>query len=218
MLSYNLTIICKLKFLHINLTMIPSEATATHYFASENPSPLPLDFNFMHNSLPSIQFSRYLTNVPNYPTSLHVHDFNNLPLSCISSNSTSDEADEQQLRINDERKQRRMISNRESARRSRMRKQRHLDELWSQVLRLRTENNNLIDKLNHVSECHEKVLQENVQLKEEASDLRQMLTDLQFNSPFPDLCDLDDDVPCTTAHLKAESSNLPITYSTNLLH
>ncbi|MCD7452503.1 hypothetical protein HAX54_017190 [Datura stramonium] len=198
--------------------MIPSEAAATHYFASENPSPLPLDFNFMQNSLPSLQFSRYLTNIlPNYPTSLPVHDFSNLPLSCISSNSTSDEADEQQLRIIDERKQRRMISNRESARRSRMRKQRHLDELWSQVLRLRTENHHLMDKLNHVSECHEKVLQENVQLKEEASDLRQMLTDLQFNSPFPDLSDLED-VPCTTAHLKAESSNLSITHSTNLLH
>ncbi|KAH0741843.1 hypothetical protein KY290_034886 [Solanum tuberosum] len=107
-----------------------------------------------------------------------------------------------------------MISNRESARRSRMRKQRQLDELWSQVLRLRTENHNLIDKLNHVSECHDKVLQENSQLKEETSDLRQMLTDLQFNSSFPDLCDLED-VPCTTAHLKAESSNLSITHSTN---
>ncbi|XP_055805772.1 basic leucine zipper 43-like [Solanum dulcamara] len=198
--------------------MIPSEAAATHYFASENPSSLPLDFNFMQNSLPSLQFSRYLANIlPNYPTCLPVNDFNNLLPSSISGNSTSDETDEQQLKIIDERKKRRMISNRESARRSRMRKQRHLDELWSQVLRLRTENHNLIDKLNHVSECHEKVVQENAQLKEEASDLRQMLNDLQFNSPFPDLFDLED-VPCTTAHLKAESSNLSITHSTNLLH
>ncbi|CAN4121981.1 unnamed protein product [Withania somnifera] len=197
--------------------MILSEASSTHYFASENPSSLPLDFNFMHYSLPSLHFSRYLTNEPNYLASLPVPDLNNMPLSCISSNSTSDEADEQQLRIIDERRQRRMISNRESARRSRIRKQRHLDELWSQVIRLRTENHNLIDKLNHVSECHEKALQENAQLKEEASDLRQILTDLQFNSPFPDLFDLED-VPCTTAHLKAESSNLSITHSTKLLH
>ncbi|OIT20169.1 PREDICTED: basic leucine zipper 43-like [Nicotiana attenuata] len=197
--------------------MIPSEAAALHYFASENTSPFPLDFNFMHNNLPSLQFSRYLTNLPNYPTTFSVHDFNNLPPSCISGNSTSDEADEQQLRIIDERKKRRMISNRESARRSRMRKQRHLDELWSQVLCLRTENRNLIDKLNQVSDCHERVLQENAELKQEASELRQMLTHLQINSHFPDLFDLDD-VPCNTAHLKAESSNLSITPCTNLLH
>lgn len=65
-----------------------------------------------------------------------------------------------------------------------MRKQKHLDELWSQVVRLRTENHNLIDKLNHLSERHDRVLQENAKLKEEASDLRQMLTDLQIGSPF----------------------------------
>ena len=65
-----------------------------------------------------------------------------------------------------------------------MRKQKHLDELWSQVVRLRNENHNLIDKLNHVSECHDLVLQENARLKEEASDLRQMLTDLQIGSPY----------------------------------
>lgn len=218
-ISLTATYLCKSFILPYNyLTMIPSETAATHYFASENPSTLPLDFNFMQNSLPSLQFTRYLTNIPpNHPTCLPVYDFNNLLPSCISGNSTSDETDEQQLKIIDERKKRRMISNRESARRSRMRKQRHLDELWSQVLRLRTENNHLIDKLNHVAECHEKVLQENAQLKEEASDLRQMLTDLQFDSPFPDFCNLED-VACTTAHLKAESSNLSITHSTNLLH
>ncbi|KAL4638373.1 hypothetical protein ACB092_03G141500 [Castanea dentata] len=105
--------------------------------------------------------------------------------SCLSNNSTSDEADEEhQLSIIDERKQRRMISNRESARRSRMRKQKHLDELWSQVLRLRTENHTLIDKLNRVTESHEQVLQENARLKEEVVDLRQMLTELQIGSPY----------------------------------
>ncbi|KAG6764133.1 hypothetical protein POTOM_031591 [Populus tomentosa] len=65
-----------------------------------------------------------------------------------------------------------------------MRKQKHLDELWTQVVRLRTENHNLIDRLNHVSESHDRVLQENARLKKEASDLRQMLTDLQIGSPY----------------------------------
>ncbi|CAI0431013.1 unnamed protein product [Linum tenue] len=106
--------------------------------------------------------------------------------SCLGggSSSTSDEADEQQTRIVDERKQRRMISNRESARRSRMRKQRHLDELWSQVLRLRTDNHSLLDKLNHVTDCHDRALEEIDHLKQEASALRQMLTDLPIGSPY----------------------------------
>jgi len=86
-----------------------------------------------------------------------------------------------------------MISNRESARRSRMRKQRHLDELWSHLIWLRNENHQLMDKLNHATECHDRVLQENVQLKEEASGLRQMLTDMQLNSPYSStLRDLED--------------------------
>lgn len=98
-----------------------------------------------------------------------------------------------------------------------MRKQRQLDELWSQVVHLRTENHSLIDKLNHMSECHDKVLEENTRLKEETSDLRQMLTDLQLANTFTSLRDLDE-VPCTTAHLRAESSNQSITTSTNPLH
>lgn len=98
-----------------------------------------------------------------------------------------------------------------------MRKQRHLDELWSQVLRLRTENHNLIDKLNHVSESHDRVVQENAKLKEEASDLRQMLTDIHISNSYTIFRDLDD-IPCNTAHLRAESSNQSVTTSTNLLH
>ncbi|KAL6186682.1 hypothetical protein ACLB2K_042802 [Fragaria x ananassa] len=129
--------------------------------------------------------------------------------SSLSNNSsTSDEAEEQVQQLSniiDQRKQRRMISNRESARRSRMRKQKHLDELWSQVLRLRTENHSLIDRLNHVSESHDKVLEENAKLKEEASDLRQMLTEIQISTALRST-ELEVDVPCST------------TSSTDLLH
>lgn len=101
-------------------------------------------------------------------------------LSYIS--STSNEAEEQPKNQVDERKHRRMLSNRESARRSRMRKKRQINELWSHVLRLRTENHALIDKLEHVSESHNQVLQENTRLKEETSNLRQMLTYMKLDT------------------------------------
>ncbi|KAL8549300.1 hypothetical protein ACS0TY_008234 [Phlomoides rotata] len=125
----------------------------TYNFPPENPSNI-FPPNFALNGFPNYQFT---TNS-----------------SCISSNSTSDEAEG----IIKERKQRRMISNRESARRSRLRKQRQLDELWSQVVRLRADNLNLIEKLNQLSESHDRVVQENCELKEQTSDLRKMLTDL----------------------------------------
>ncbi|KAI4352328.1 hypothetical protein L6164_006591 [Bauhinia variegata] len=168
------------------------EVAALNYLLPSNPSPYPSHYSAFQTNLPTFQFQRFsnqLYGFQNYPSK--VQDFS--PQSSgISSNSTSDEADEQQQGLINERKHRRMISNRESARRSRMRKQKHLDELWSQVVWLRNENHQLIDKLNHVSECHEKVLKENAQLKEEASDLRQMLSDMQLHSPCPPLSPLED--------------------------
>ncbi|PRQ53232.1 putative transcription factor bZIP family [Rosa chinensis] len=213
--------------------MQPDEATGLHYLVPSGSlsSPYPPHFGMMStttqsNPASAFQFNRFsatpLYNNYQFPSHLvpqEVNNNNNPQQPCsFSSNSTSDEADEQQLSLINERKQRRMISNRESARRSRMRKQKHLDELWSQVVWLRNENHQLVDKLNHVSESHDRVLQENAQLKEEASELRQMLSDLQLHSPnsnyHPSLRDqLEVDVPCNTAYLRAESSNQPITTS-----
>lgn len=133
--------------------------------------------------------------------------------SCISSNSTtSDEANDQQQQqsLINERKHRRMISNRESARRSRMRKQKHLDELWSQVIWLRNENQQILHRLNHMSDSHDKVVQENVQLREEASELRQMVCDMQLHSSCLPLSPLED-VPSSIT--SPHSSNQSITTS-----
>lgn len=172
--------------------MQPNEITELHLLFPSNSTQYPPNFGLPSNYSPAYQFSRFPNPLYQLHTTPQLQEFN--PQStCFSSNSTSDEADEQQLSIINERKQRRMISNRESARRSRMRKQKHLDELWSQVVWLRNENHQLVDKLNHVSERHDQVLQENAQLKEEASELRQMLTGMQLNSPYPSLRELDDD-------------------------
>ncbi|PON58036.1 Basic-leucine zipper transcription factor [Parasponia andersonii] len=200
------------------------EISGLHFLVPSNPSPYPDTFTMNQNNSPNFQLNRFsipLFNNFQFPSHHHHHNHQVQEItiqqsSCFSNNSTSDEADEHQLSLINERKQRRMISNRESARRSRMRKQKHLDELWSQVVWLRNENHQLMDKLNHVSESHDRVVQENVQLKEEASELRQMLSDIQLHSPFPSLRDLED-VPCNTAYLRAESSNQSITTSMDLL-
>ncbi|POO00666.1 Basic-leucine zipper transcription factor [Trema orientale] len=93
----------------------------------------------------------------------------------------------------DERKRRRMISNRESARRSRMRKQKHLENLRNQVNRLRVENRELTNRLRFVLYHYQRVRTENGRLRSEHVALRQKLYDIrqillfrqfqQFSSP-----------------------------------
>ncbi|KAG9151910.1 hypothetical protein Leryth_002177 [Lithospermum erythrorhizon] len=192
----------------------------TNFTLSQN-NIIPTTFHQFNKFLNNNNNNNNINNFPNndfyysshQPTTLLVQDcIPHQPISCISNNSsTSDEADDQNhlndfSNIIDERRQRRMISNRESARRSRMRKQRHLDELWAQVVRLRTENNNLMEKFNQVSESHDKVVQENKKFKEEVSDLRTMLSDIQLNCSYNALKDLDD-VSCNTAYMREESSH-----------
>ncbi|XP_023549553.1 basic leucine zipper 43-like [Cucurbita pepo subsp. pepo] len=175
--------------------MQPSEVTSLQYLIPSNLSPYATHFPMAQNNLSTMQLNELSNPLYNFQGSSQFQDFNRHP--CLSSNSTSDEADEQQQSLIDERKQRRMVSNRESARRSRMRKQKHLDELWSQVVWLRNENHQLIDKLNQVSDCHDKVVQENAQLKEQTSELRQMITELQVNNPYPKFRELEEIPPNT---------------------
>ena len=78
----------------------------------------------------------------------------------------------------DERKMRRMISNRESARRSRWRKKRHLEDLTTQVIGLKTENREL--KTRFAMLMHQLILVsgENDQLRSESITLLARLSDL----------------------------------------
>ncbi|KAK4745645.1 hypothetical protein SAY87_011957 [Trapa incisa] len=78
----------------------------------------------------------------------------------------------------DERKRRRMISNRESARRSRWRKKRHLEELTEQMNRFTAENRELKNQLSQVvNQCH-LVRMENQRLRSECADLKTRLSRL----------------------------------------
>ncbi|XP_009339530.2 basic leucine zipper 43 [Pyrus x bretschneideri] len=113
-----------------------------------------------------------------FPVShIHVpaHDFSP-NASSLSNEAAFDEAGEPDM--NYERKLKRMISNRESARRSRMRKKKQIEELQYQVDQLHSTNRGLSDKLIQLLEGNQLILQENAQLKERVSSLQIVLADL----------------------------------------
>ncbi|KAL3629502.1 Basic leucine zipper 43 [Castilleja foliolosa] len=157
--------------------MQPGEITDLPYLFHSNPTQF----------TPWVHPGSTTTNNPLYEPNMIVPQ---VQQPSLSNNSTSDEADDQLI---NERKRRRMLSNRESARRSRMRKQRHLDVLWSQVVWLRDENHRLMEKMNQVSESHDRVVQEHAQLKEVNLELRRVISDMKLNSPFFGLAELEDD-------------------------
>lgn len=81
----------------------------------------------------------------------------------------------QKVQVIDERKRRRMESNRESARRSRMRKQKHLENLRSLVNKLRVENRELSNRLRFTLYHVNRVRTENDHLQTEHTILQQKL-------------------------------------------
>lgn len=97
----------------------------------------------------------------------------------VSPNSCS-EGSSRAVYTDNERKLRRMQSNRESARRSRWRKKRHLENLKDQVDRYRTENDELKNRLGSaLHHCHV-VRRHNELLTSESIALRARLSDLSM--------------------------------------
>lgn len=78
----------------------------------------------------------------------------------------------------DERKRRRMLSNRESARRSRMRKQKHLDGLMSQVNQLRRDNGDILTAYKLTTQQYIAVEAENSVLRTQMAELNSRLQSL----------------------------------------
>ncbi|KAI8014569.1 bZIP transcription factor 11 [Camellia lanceoleosa] len=78
----------------------------------------------------------------------------------------------------DQRKRKRMESNRESARRSRMRKQKHLNDLVNQVAQLRKENNQINTSVSITTQHYLNVEAENSVLRAQMDELSQRLQSL----------------------------------------
>ncbi|KDP31401.1 hypothetical protein JCGZ_11777 [Jatropha curcas] len=129
---------------------------------------------------------------------LHILSPNTSPL---SANSTLNETSDHQMGISHERRLKRMISNRESARRSRMRKKKQIEELQCQVNHLQTMNHQLSEKVIHLLESNHQILEENSQLKEKVSSLQIVLSDLL--TPMRNI----EESICNTNHLRREASN-----------
>ncbi|XP_042026460.1 bZIP transcription factor RISBZ3-like [Salvia splendens] len=79
----------------------------------------------------------------------------------------------------DDRKRRRMMSNRESAQRSRMRKQKHLENLRNQANRLKVGNREQMNRLRLIVSQTRMFRGENERLRNEAVVLRQRLWDIR---------------------------------------
>ncbi|XP_028802999.1 bZIP transcription factor 44-like [Neltuma alba] len=77
-----------------------------------------------------------------------------------------------------ERKRKRMEANRESARRSRVRKQKHMDDMAAQLVELRKENSELVASINMAMQMYQNVEAENSVLRAQIAELTQTLRSL----------------------------------------
>lgn len=78
----------------------------------------------------------------------------------------------------DERKRKRMISNRESARRSRAKKQQRLDELLGEISQLQNDNNKIMRKIDGATQVFVGVASHNNVLRAQLSELTDRLHSL----------------------------------------
>ncbi|CAI9761496.1 unnamed protein product [Fraxinus pennsylvanica] len=94
-----------------------------------------------------------------------------------TTSSGSDVVDQSYATL-DERKRKRMISNRESARRSRMKKQQHLDGLIAQTSQLQEENKKLEQMIDGVYQLYLNFASENSVLRAQVTELTDRLQSL----------------------------------------
>ncbi|KAK8587080.1 hypothetical protein V6N13_086086 [Hibiscus sabdariffa] len=134
-----------------------------------------------------------------------------------SSSSTalrSSSSDEEFQQILNERKRKRMVSNREAARRSRMRKQKQLDDLMGQVSRLTDESHRILTSINITSQLYLNIEAENSVLRAQIAELSTRLQSLNEIVGFIDSSngvfgyDHHDDYEAAHHHLQVDDDSL----------
>ncbi|CAM8945672.1 unnamed protein product [Rhodiola kirilowii] len=96
----------------------------------------------------------------------------------ISTSQIQKSGGSEEVGVTDLRKRKRMQSNRESARRSRMRKQKHLDDLMTEVNQIRKENHQIMSSLSITNQQYLNVEAENSILRAQMCELSQRLQSL----------------------------------------
>lgn len=80
--------------------------------------------------------------------------------------------------VMDQKKRKRMLSNRESARRCRIRKQQHLGDLVKQVAQLKEENSQILMQVNPITQRYLSLESENAILRTQVMELTERLRSL----------------------------------------
>nr|XP_009804217.1 PREDICTED: G-box-binding factor 1-like [Nicotiana sylvestris] len=142
--------------------ILPEQRVESVFSPNQSPTPEPVLSN--SGSGPD----KYITDSPNSSSGSDELNMNN-----DSPNSGSD------ILVINERKRKRMISNRESARRSRMRKQKHLDNLRNQANRHKVANRDLTNRVHLVTSHCQLVQRNNEMLRTESVLLQQRLENIR---------------------------------------